>query len=68
MHNLLRDLAAEQGLNVEGVPRMPSWKEVRPLIPVILRPSLVARARRAWKKSPKVSARASGCPILPSTT
>ncbi|MGW0999574.1 hypothetical protein ACWD5V_41165 [Streptomyces sp. NPDC002523] len=37
MHNLLLDAAAGQGLNVEDVPRMPPWKEIRPLVPVILR-------------------------------
>ncbi len=37
MHNLLLDLAAEMGLNVDSVPRMPDWRQVRPLMSMILR-------------------------------
>ncbi|RSS67632.1 hypothetical protein [Streptomyces sp. WAC06128] len=36
-HNLLRDLAQQRGLDVEGVARIPRWQEVRPLLAVILR-------------------------------
>lgn len=37
MHNLLLDLAAEMGLNVDGIPRMPDWRQVRPLMAMVLR-------------------------------
>ncbi|MER6736575.1 hypothetical protein [Streptomyces puniciscabiei] len=37
MHNLLLDLAAEMGLNVDKIPRMPHWRHVRPLMAIILR-------------------------------
>ncbi|MFI9616725.1 hypothetical protein ACIHCM_34460 [Streptomyces sp. NPDC052023] len=38
-HNLLRELAQQRGLEVEGVARMPQWREVRPLVAVISRVS-----------------------------
>ncbi|WGD45139.1 hypothetical protein [Streptomyces cathayae] len=37
MHNFLRDLAQQRGLDVAGVARMPRWQEVRPLLPVLMR-------------------------------
>jgi hypothetical protein len=37
MHNLLLDLAAEMGMNVDSVPRMPDWRQVRPLMGMFLR-------------------------------